>query len=258
MVLYRLGNKQRIANRILPHLADHQLWLEPFFGAGGMFFNKPPAQRSIVNDRDSEVFNLFCVVMDRRPELEDAWAAMPVHEDLWRHWKRQCPTDPVQRAVRFLFQSNFGFLGKPQTLVWNRKNAKRLLQERIRRTQEMLYDVEFMNVDFRAMLGRIPLTRSERTKAFVYCDPPYLDTDNSYGMASTWCEQDTRDLVAMLVASELRFALSEFDHPVLLQLAAEHKLRVVDLGTRHNLRNRRRELLLVNYTQPRGANGVNK
>lgn len=250
MVLYRHGNKQRIAQRIVPLLPAHQLWVEPFFGAGGLFFSKPRAPRNLVNDRDSEVFNLFSVVLDRPRDLEEAWASMPIHEDLWKHWRTQCPTDPVWRAVRFLFQCNFSFLGKQGTLVWNRKNAKRLLQERIAATRELLYDVEFMNVDFRAMLGRIPLTAADRRTALVYADPPCLDTSNSYGMASAWCEQDTRDLVELLVASGMRFAISEFDHPVVLQLARDHGLHVVRLGERQNLRNRRMEVLVCGGFKP--------
>jgi DNA adenine methylase len=249
MVLYRLGNKSKLAPRILPFIPEHQLWLEPFFGAGGMFFHKPRAQRNIVNDLDSEVFNLFTVITDRRSELEEAWAAMPIHEDLWKHWKRATPPDPVWRAVRFLFQSNFGFLGKPQTLVWNRKNAKRLLQERIAVTQELLYDVEFMNVDFRAMLCRIPLSKRERANAFVYCDPPYLGTDNNYREAGKWREQDLRDLVGMLVASGIRFAVSEFDSAAVLHLAEEQGLHIQVLGERQNLRNRRTEVLLRSSAQ---------
>lgn len=249
MVLYRLGNKSRLAPRILPFIPDHQLWLEPFFGAGGMFFNKPRAHRNIVNDMDSEVFNLFTVVTDRRAELEEAWASMPIHEDLWKHWKKTSPPDPVWRAVRFLFQSNFGFLGKPQTLVWNRKNAKRLLQERIATTQEALYDVEFMNVDFRTMLGRIPLSKAERRTAFVYCDPPYLGTDNNYREASAWSESDTRDLFDMLLASGMRFAVSEFDNPKVVALARERGLTKHVLGERQNLRNRRTEVLFVSNQQ---------
>lgn len=247
MVLYRLGNKSRLAVKILPHLPEHALWFEPFFGAGGMFFNKPRAQRCIVNDRDGEVYNLFVVVQDKHQELAEQWAAMPIHEDLWKHWKKTCPVDPVQRAVRFLFQSNFGFLGKPQTLVWNRKNAKRLLQDRITQTRDLLYDVEFMNIDFRAMLGRVPLSNRERANALVYCDPPYLDTDNNYGEASAWCEQDTRDLFAMLVATGMRFAVSEFDHPKVLAIAQEHGLNTRILGERNNLRNRRTEVLITSY-----------
>lgn len=245
MVLTRLGNKRRIAHRILPHIPPHTHWLEPFFGAGGLFFAKERAKRNIVNDRDGEVFNLFCVVQDRHRELEEAWASMPLHEDLWRQWKREAPTDPVWRAVRFLFQSNFGFLGKPQTLKWNNKDAKRSLHQRISATRELLFDVEFTNVDFRQFLRRIPLSKAERTQAFVYADPPYLDTANNYGEAGAWHLQDTADLFADLLASGLRFAISEFDHPEVLALATRHNLRRVHIGERHNLRNRRTELLFL-------------
>ncbi len=246
MVLTRLGNKRRIAQRILPHIPDHHLWLEPFFDAGGLFFAKERAQRNIVNDLDGEVYNLFCVIQDRADDLAEAWCSMPIHEDLWRRWKHEVPVDPVWRAVRFLFKSNFSFLGKGQTLKWNNKNAKRLLQERIADTRTLLYDVEFTNVDFRQFLRRIPMTKADRAGAFVYADPPYLDTSNNYGEAAAWSHQDTADLFAELAASGMRFGVSEFDHPVVLALATEHGLRVVDIGERHNLRNVRREVLVTN------------
>lgn len=246
MILNRLGNKRRMAARILPFIPPHRHWIEPFFGAGGLYFAKPKAARNIVNDRDGEVYNLFCVVQDRLPELAEAWAATPIHDDLWKQWKRDAPTCPVWRAVRFLYQSNYGYMGKPQTLRLNLKNTKRNLQDKLEATREALYDVEFLNCDFRAMLGRIPLSPAERREAFVYADPPYLGTANNYGEAAAWNEQDTRDLVAMLVASGLRFAMSEFDHPAILDLALEHGLHVHDLGERKNMGNRRVELLLTN------------
>lgn len=246
MILNRLGNKRKMAARILPHIPEHRHWIEPFFGAGGLFFAKPKAQRNVVNDLDGEVFNLFCVVKDRPDELEAAWGSMPLHEGLWKHWKAQSPTDPVWRAVRFLFRSNFGFMGLPQTLRLNSKNTKRRLQDHIAATSELLYDVEFTQCDFRSFLGRIPLSPRERELAYVYADPPYLGTANNYGDASKWREQDTKDLVRTLVASGLRFGMSEFDHPVVVQLALDHGLHVVDLGDRKNLGNRRTELFITN------------
>lgn len=249
MILNRQGNKRRMAVRILPHIPAHRHWIEPFFGAGGLFFAKPKAERNIVNDLDGEVYNLFCVVKDRPQDLEEAWSSMPLHEELWKHWKVATPADPVWRAVRFLFRSNFGYMGKPQTLRLNSKNAKRSLQDRILATRDALYDVEFTSCDFRTMLGRIPLSPRERELAYVYADPPYLGTGNNYGEAAKWGEQDTRDLVRTLVASGLRFGMSEFDHPVVVELAMEHGLHVVDLGERKNLGNRRTELLITNANQ---------
>ena len=41
MILRRLGNKKLIAEKIICHFPPHEIYIEPFFGAGGMFFNKP-------------------------------------------------------------------------------------------------------------------------------------------------------------------------------------------------------------------------
>lgn len=82
MILRRLGSKQAIAKEIQQHFPTHKIYIEPFFGAGGMFFNKPKAKYNIVNDIDSDVFNLFQVVMNQKGELEKAFYIMPIHSDL--------------------------------------------------------------------------------------------------------------------------------------------------------------------------------
>ena len=48
------------------------------------------------------------------------------------------------------------------------------------------------------------------------------------------------------MGSGLRFGISEFDHPVVLQLAKEYQLRVITIGQRHNLRNKRTETYITN------------
>ncbi len=72
-----------------------------------MFFNKPKAKYNIVNDLDSDVFNLFQVVMNQKEELEKAFYLMPIHSDLLKYWKDNKETEPIKKAIRFLFLSNF-------------------------------------------------------------------------------------------------------------------------------------------------------
>ena len=69
MILRRLGNKSKLAVKIQQYFPKHKLYIEPFFGAGGMFFHKPKAKYNILNDLDSDVFNLFQVVTLRKNEL---------------------------------------------------------------------------------------------------------------------------------------------------------------------------------------------
>ena len=71
MILRRIGNKSKLAKEIQKHFPKHDIYIEPFFGAGGMFFNKPKAKYNFLNDIDADVFNLFQVVSLRKQELED-------------------------------------------------------------------------------------------------------------------------------------------------------------------------------------------
>jgi DNA adenine methylase len=178
-LLRRLGNKSKIAERIYSHFPPHKIYIEAFFGAGGMFFNKPKAKYNILNDLDSDVYNLFTVVSTQMEELETAFLAMPMHQDLWDHWRKNTETDPIRRALRFLFLSNYGFMGKANTLRYLAKNTSKILYENIRTTNEYIFGCEFSNFDFRELFRRIPLGENI-DDTFIYCDPPYLGTSDNY------------------------------------------------------------------------------
>lgn len=245
-ILTRLGNKRRIAHSIIPHFPDHQLYVELFFGAGGMFFSKPKAPRNLLNDNDEEVFNLWCVVMDRREELMELWGRMPIDQKLFMYWKRHRETDPVRRALRFLFLSNFGLLGKHNTMRVFTANTKRLVFDRIVEAQRMLSDSEFLCQDFRKVMELVKGKPAIAKKAFIYADPPYLGTTNNYEKGG-FSERDSADLFDLLQDSGARFAMSEFDHPFIVRQAIERELRVEVIGERHNLGDPRTEILVMNY-----------
>ena len=246
MILTRLGNKRAMADKIWCHFPKHDLYIEPFFGAGGMFFSKPKAKYNILNDLDEEVYNLFIMIQRRWEDLYDCLFFTPIHEKLFEEWKHSKPLDPVWRAVRFLVVSNFSYLGKMETLSFPSRNTKKLALQRLRKVYEQIYDVDFMCTDFREVFRKIE--SKNREMAFVYCDPPYLDTENNY--SSGFTEEDSEDLFDTLEKSGIKWAMSEFDHPFILDHAEERNLKVIEIGERKNLKNRRMELLVLNYDSP--------
>ncbi|RYC69759.1 DNA adenine methylase [Spirosoma sordidisoli] len=245
MILTRPGNKRKLAQTILTHFPEHDLYIEPFFGAGGMFFNKPQVKHNIVNDYDSEVYNLFKVIVDRKEELARFWEIMPIHEDLWKYWKENTESDPIRKAARFLFFSNFSFMGRMTTLKFDRSNTYWLVLMRLNEIHKQLQGVQLMNCDFRDVLRRISIRKGSHQKAFIYADPPYLDTKG--GNYDAFGKQDSIDLFNCLLASGCKFAISEFDHPFILELARINHLRVIPIGERQNMKNRRMEILITNY-----------
>lgn len=250
MLLRRNGNKSQLAHKILPHFPEHKIYVEPFFGAGGMFFNKPKVKYNFLNDIDNDVFNLFMVVKNDKEELYKRILQMPIHASLMKHWKKNQETDPIWKAVRFLFISNFTYLSKGFNIKFTADNSKQILLDRIEPTFLYMNDAKFMNVDFRECLKQISFQDKAqlctRGDSFIYSDAPYLGTDGWYTHNSNEIE-DVTDNMNMLVDSDIRFGMSEFDNEIILDMAADRKLNIITIGERRNLKNRRTEILLTNY-----------
>lgn len=242
MILRRLGNKSKIAKEIQKYFPPHKIYIEPFFGAGGMFFNKPKAKYNIVNDLDSDVFNLFQVVMNQKEELEKAFYIMPIHSDLLEYWKHNLEVDPIKKALRFLFLSNFGYMGM-QSIKYGTENPKNSVYNNIDACFKLINDVQFNNLDFRKFLISFQIRNED--EYFIYNDGPYLDTNDNY--SNSFTEQDSFDLFEANQNTGCKWAMSEFNHPFILEQAKERNLNVITIGERQNLKNRRVEILVTNY-----------
>ena len=247
MILRRLGNKKKIAQEIQKYFPPHKIYIEPFFGAGGMFFNKPKAKYNIVNDLDSDVFNLFQVVMNQKEELEKAFYMMPIHSDLLKHWIDNKEIEPIKKALRFLFLSNFTYLGKQDTISFTDRNPKGMFYKYVDDCFSYLQNTMFNNVNFRVFFNQISMSEVEKNEVrFIYCDPPYLNTVDKYEM-DDFNEDDSKELFNILEETGCKFAMSEFDHPFILDQAKQRGLNVHVIGERQNLKNRRTEILVTNY-----------
>jgi len=251
MILRRIGNKKKIAKKIQKYFPPHKIYIEPFFGAGGMFFNKPKAKYNMVNDLDSDVFNLFNVVINQKEEFEKSFKKMPVHSDLLNYWKENKETEPIKKALRFLFLSNLTYLGNYKTINTTiNQNEKREVLNNLDYVFNFIEDVKFLNYDFIEFFKSIRWHYTSRPNynksMFIYCDPPYLESFDTY--ANSFTEEQSKELFDTLEETGCKFAMSEFDHPFILEQAKQRNLNVIIIGERQNLKNRRTEILVTNYS----------
>jgi DNA adenine methylase len=187
---------------------------------------------------------LFQVVMNQKEELEKAFYMMPIHSDLLDYWKENEETEPIKKALRFLFMSNLTYLNQGNSLIYGAVNTKKKFFDYLDFTFDFLQDVQFLNIDFRKLEKY--LSAENESTTFIYCDPPYL-TDRSDHYKNQFTESDSLDLFDCLEATGCKFAMSEFDHPFILEQAKERGLNVIVIGERQNLKNRRTEILVTNY-----------
>ena len=81
------GSKFRQRKNILPILARYNrtLYVEPFCGAGGLFFGKPQESAEILNDGNGCIVALLRVLRneEKRRELDDLLEISPISRAIW-------------------------------------------------------------------------------------------------------------------------------------------------------------------------------
>jgi len=256
MLLRRLGNKSRIAQDIIKYFPVHNTYIELFFGAGGMYFNKPAAKYNFLNDIDINVYNCFTVLMRKKEPLKSYIEMIPIHSNFWDECKTRTPENDIEKAVYFLILSNFGYMGKPNSLHFrNGENSKQILLENIEKTYLNLVKNGnmFLNEDFRNVIDKISFTEEKvKGRTFVYSDPPYFETEK---YQKKWTAKDVNDCFDVTFNSGMKAAMSEFAHPLILETAKQRNLEIITIGERQSMKKRDTEILIINYPIVNGLFG---
>lgn len=241
MLLNRKGSKAKLAPKIIPLFPKHNNYIEPFFGGGSIFFQKEKAKYNFLNDLDDEVFNLHQQLQlnpDRFKEVLDNWI---ICQSAFKTNIFQTSSDPVIRAVDFLIRANYSLMSSSKALRLVATNTKHVAQSRIPATVQKLDSAIFTHQDFRKFLQSLSVNPAT---SFCYCDPPYQKTS---AYSNNFTERDLSDLLDILISRQFKFAVSEFDDPFVLSEASSRGLNIINIGERHNISNRRTEILLTNY-----------
>lgn len=244
MIINRQGSKSKIYNKLLPYIPEHKTYIEPFFGAGGLFFNKPRAKTNILNDLNEDVFNLYYCVKYHNEELIEEINKTPICQAVIKHFNNNKMLTKVEKAVRFIFLSNYTLYGEGSTFCINGKRHN-YLSNKIVECQQILRDCYIFNkpaINFLSCIHKHYLTN----KTFIYCDPPYINTENNYNTPK-WLIDKLEELIQKLQSLPCNFAISEFDNDITNDIARRYKLTINIICHRQNIKNRQTEILLTNY-----------
>ncbi len=218
-VLRYPGAKWQIADWIVSMMPKHDVYLEPFFGSGAVFFAKQPSRVETINDLDGNIVNLFRVIRERHRELADLIRFTPWARDEFLPLIGRCGVlqksgDDIEDARRFLVRcwqahgtrtsdrSGWrhevqGMQGKNSSKVWQD------LPYRIINTALRLKEAQIEN--------RPALDLIERycyPQVLIYVDPPYVMSTRRGRMYAN--EMTDNDHIRLLEA------LQQHPGPVLL------------------------------------------
>ena len=227
------GGKRKLAKHILPLLGDHTCYVEPFAGAGGIFFSKEPSKVEVLNDINGDITNLYRVVKHHMGELYAQFRWALVSRDNW-DWLIKTPVETltdIQRAARFLYLQKMAFgarvdsqhFGTAATAPprFNLLTLERDLEAAHLRLNRCYIE----NMDWRVLVKRY-----DRPGTVFYVDPPYWQL-TGYGVPFDWPEDVALRELADTIKG--RMIISINDHPDIRALF--DGMEVMEVGYNYTL-----------------------
>jgi DNA adenine methylase len=183
-----IGGKHFLAKLIVELIPEHEIYVEPFTGAGHVFFTKERSKVEVLNDADSKIANLFyCVAF----HFKEFWSkfrwlvySRAIRQKLTQELKgKRVELGDVDSAVGVLFlaYSSIGgtlYGGFSYSRTGDRLRGKDLKNAMLRLRcihKRLLGNVFIECLDFEDVMNRW-----DSEKTFFYCDPPYYNAEHYY------------------------------------------------------------------------------
>jgi len=233
-VLRYHGGKWRLAEWVISHFPQHDVYVEPFGGAGSVMMRKPRALKGeLINDLDGEVVSLFRVLRDpaQARELERLLRLTPYARSEYES-AYTAAADPIEQARRTLLKSFAGFGSDGLTATWVTGFRDNLTRGRgIPATDWANYPdaIEAMTARLRGVVienrpAAEIIKKHDARPTLFYCDPPYphstrkgyVKRKHSYRFEMS--DDEHRELAGMLRGVKGMVVLSGYDCPLYAEL----------------------------------------
>jgi DNA adenine methylase len=247
------GGKRNLAKRVCAIIDshDHQTYVEPFVGMGGIFLRRRRQPRAeVINDYSREVATLFRILQRHYPQfLETLRFQLTTRAE----FERLAGTDPdtltdLERAARFLYLQRTAFGGKVSGR--NFGVAKdRPARFNLTTLEPMLEDLHtrLSGVVIERLDWRDTLRRYDGPQTFFYLDPPYWGCEDDYGKAM-FASSDFAAMAGQLAGIDGTFLLSINDVPQIRAAFADFRLTPVQTSyTISKAATSASELLISNF-----------
>ena len=244
--------------------AEYERYLEPFLGAGAVFFHLIP-RRAILSDKNPDLINLYqCLKRDPGTIEERLALLQPKHcSALYYRLRKREPSAPIDRAVRFLYLNRTCFNGIYRVNLNGEFNvpigSKTLIgfpAGYLSDVGKRLRNATVRQADFEKTLA------DARSGDLVFIDPPYTVMHNNNNFVKynsslfSWADQIRLSLaIKRASARGASIMLSNANHPSVKALyrgfGNHYQItRSSVLSANASFRRHTTELLIANFTIP--------
>lgn len=211
------GSKTDSIPELLPRLPYRGAFIEPFGGSGIVLLSRNPSRLDVFNDRYAGVTCFYRAIRDHCDELVKRLSLIIHSREEWE-WCLATWEDPnlgdVERAARWYYMTQTSFLAKGHSWARITKPTSPIAGVIGRKLDHFEYiharlqNVQIENLDYRECIKDY-----DNPDTVFYCDPPYLNIDNT-SYAIKMSQVDHMELLELIQRAKGYFALSGYANPL--------------------------------------------
>ena len=170
----RMGGKSKLAERLIKMFPkDYKVFVEPFVGAGNVFFRLPDREgvKYYINDKDPMVYKIMKALRDN-PKFNDTIDRRALSREQFDKLKKKGKKRTAQEDISFIKNSFFGQARSYQNPSEG-VDRQMAIKTDYSKHHEKLNDVTITNEDFAKVINR----HKNNPDAFFYLDPPYFGAE---------------------------------------------------------------------------------
>jgi DNA adenine methylase len=236
----RTGGKSLLKKRIIDMFPDdyeHMTYVEPFIGAGHVYFYKNPSDKEIINDLDKDVINLFKGFKKfNGDKIADDIHGTYTKKD-FKDIINANPTTPYNKFIQLLLRYKLSFFGQGKSY-----GNPRLINPNYEPYHDRLKHTTILNKSFEKVIKQY-----DSANTLFYLDPPYENSDKLY----THDTLPIKDVYDILKNIKGYFLLSYNDSKEAKELFKNYKIKRIKTkytkGTEGGQHNVKTELIISNY-----------
>lgn len=213
------GGKRLMVKEILPRIPPHRVYVEPFVGAGHVFWAKEPSEIEVINDLDPRLMKWY---EDLKKRSSFSCDMTPNQDNFYRIRDKMGPLE----FCDYLHLIKFSYGCKGQTyspakiarcLEWDDPSTCTVnrLAGNFNAYRERLSRVRIMKRDYREIIKQF-----DGPDTFFYLDPPFHELSCPY----VSCETNPRQLREAVQGLKGKWLLSYNDHPDVIAAFKGYKI----------------------------------
>lgn len=174
-IIARAGGKSQIAQKIIDKAPPHKVYVEPFVGGGAVVLKKPLAEKTVINDKDKDVMEVYKAFKNGSGLNKCDMTPSRKKFDRVKNKSKKSACDVAYLNKLSFGSNNRNFGGEKKYHKKSKEVGIKYQKQHQKDYKDKLKNTKILSQDFEAVMKN-----NDSKDTFHYLDPPYVGSEKVY------------------------------------------------------------------------------